>query len=402
MSKKQVKINLIFLLVLATLLAAFYVDNSSTYANTELKPDLTLYIHGEKSEGGPIFHSSGNIGNGFWQPGASNSGTIRIYNNYSDRIKVTNLGLSMRLEQLQTQDYKMVTDKELYELFAKNMKLTIKKGTMLIFSSTVYDKSFFEMLYDKEDEVYNGYDLSNDDIFNIKKDEYIDLEYTVSMSEEAGNELQGLKATADFIINSHENPTSEIPDKLDKPKEDEPVDTDDHWAHDCIQTLIEHGIIQGYPDGTIRPENYITRAETAVLVSKALGIEESEGFVGYIDFIPAWAKGYIKAGSEKGFLEGYPSKTFKPDKNITRQEFTAVLIRAFEKEIDEDVLLEFVDSSEISKWAVDYIKAGTYHNIINGYPDSTFKPKNNITRAEAFTIICKLLGYHDEHGEYTN
>ena len=401
MPKNQIKkITAILMLFTVIFTSFFYMGNQLAYAEDEIHPDITLYIHGEKTNGGPIFHQSGDIGNGLWAPGISHSGTIRIYNNYSERIKVSNLGLAMELEQLQGQEYKSVEDKELYELFAKSMKLTVKKGTMLVFSNTIYDKSFFEMLYDKDDDDYNGYDLSLANKFNISTNDYVDLEYTVSMDENAGNELQGIKAIVDFIINSHENPQK--PDKPDKPDKEEPVDTDEHWAHDCIQTLLEHGIIQGYPDGTIRPENYITRAETAVLVSKALELIEKEGFTGYIDFIPGWAKGYVKAGSEAEFLKGYPNKTFKPDRNISRQEMAAVLIRAFEKEVNEDVSLGFLDNQEISAWALGYVEAGVYHKVIEGYPDDTFRPKNNITRAEAFTIICKLLGYHSEHTSNNN
>lgn len=401
--KKIVVLLMLFTFIFTTF---FYMGNQLAYADDKIKPDITLYIHGEKTNGGPIFHQSGDIGDGLWAPGISHSGTMRIYNNYSERVKISNLGLAMELEQLQGQEYERVTDKELYEQFAKNMKLTIKKGTMLIFSNKIYEKSFYEMLYNKDEDDYNGYNLSSTNEIRINTNNYIDLEYTVSMDNTAGNELQGLKATVDFIINSHENPQEpekpNKPDKPDKPNKEKPIDADEHWAHDCIQTLLEHGIIQGYPDGTIRPENYITRAETAVLVAKAVELEEKEGFTGYIDFIPSWAKGYVKSGSEKGFLKGYPNKTFKPDKDISRQEMIAILIRAFEKEIKEDVSLDFLDNQEISMWALRYVDSGVYYKVIEGYPDNTFKPKNNITRAEAFTIICKLLGYHNEHASNNN
>lgn len=395
MHKIQIlKITSLLLLIVITFTSFFYTNNQIAYANNKIQPDLTLYIHGEKSNGGPIFHTKGNIGNGLWAPGITRSGTIRIYNNYSDRIKVTNLGLKIKLEKLQGEEYTPVEDEKLYELYAKSMKLTIKKGTMLIFTNTIYDKSFFEMLYIKDNKNYQGYDLPLKNKFNIRKNKYIDLEYTVHMDENAGNELQGLKATVAFIINSHENPEYQKPDNN---KKDKAIDTDGHWAHDCIETLLEHGIIQGYPDGTIRPENYITRAETAILIAKAIGLEEKEGFTGYIDPIPAWVKGYIKAGTENGFIEGYPNKMFKPNNNITREEMITAAMRAFNKKIDEEFDINFTDKNAIQNWAFEYVRAGVYMNIIEGYPDGTFKPGNNITRAEAFTIICKLLGYHEEH-----
>lgn len=395
MPKRQIKKTLSILLSITIIFTAFfYIGNQLAYADDEIQPDLTLYIHGEKSNGGPIFHTTGDVGDGLWAPGKTRSGTIRIYNNYSERIKVTNLGLAMKLEKLQGQEYELVTDKNLYELFAKNMKLTIKKGTMLLFTNTVYNKSFFEMLYNKDNENYKGYDLSLTDKFNINTNKYIDLEYTVHVDENAGNELQGLKATVDFIINSHEDPEYNKPEK---PKKDKAIDSDGHWAHDCIETLLEHGIIQGYPDGTIRPENYITRAEVAILIAKAIGLEEQKGFTGYIDPIPSWVKGYIKAGTENGFIKGYPNKTFKPSNNITREEMIAAAMRAFDKKAGEEFDIIFSDKNSIQAWAFEYVRTGVYIDVIEGYPDGTFKPGNNITRAEAFTIICKLLGYHEEH-----
>lgn len=401
MPKNQVKKTASILLLTTIIFTSFfYMGNQFAYSDNIIEPDITLYVHGEKSNGGPIFHQSGDIGNGLWAPGISHSGTMRIYNNYSERIKVSNLGLRMKLEQLQGQELRIGVDKELYELFAKNMKLTIKRGTMLVFTNTVYDKSFYEMLYDRNDENYKGYDLSPADKFNINSNDYIDLEYTVAMDKNAGNELQGLKATVDFIINSQENPEPKEPDKPhnpELPEKDEFVDVGGHWAHDCILTLIKHGIIQGYPDGTIRPDNYITRAETAVLVGKALGLEEEKGSTGYIDLIPGWAKGYIKSTTTNNIFTGYPNKTFKPNKNITREEMTAVLMRAFDKALENDIELSFTDKESIGNWALAHVKAGVEHKVIEGYPDNTFKPKNNITRAEAFTIICKLLGYHQEH-----
>ena len=166
--------------------------------------------------------------------------------------------------------------------------------------------------------------------------------------------------------------------------------------------------IEDYRNGTVKPEDYIeqavqpklniTRAEAAMLIGKALGLEEVEKFFsGYIDGVPDWAKGYIIATSDKEIFEGYPGNLFRANNYITREEMTAVLIRAFEKKYEKEIELGFIDKAEIAKWSEDYVKSAVQNKVIEGYPDNTFKPKNNITRAEAFTIICKLLGLHEEH-----
>ncbi len=402
-----------------------FINQSIAYG--ENIPDVILYIHGEKSIGGPIFHQKGNLTDGYLAPGVTVSGTLRIYNNYSERINVKNLALTIELEKLQGDNYYQVKDENLYEVFAKNMKLTIKRGKMLIFTKTIYNKSFYEMMYKKNNEDYKGYDLSVLDCFNINKNDYIDLEYIVHMDENAGNELQGIKATVNFLINVNENPVYQggsgytppssgegsgdnsekevdeeiqLEDESEKKQEvnEEFIDIKGHWAKDCIQALIEHNIVNGYPDKTIRPDNFITRAEAAVLICRALNLEEKNKlFTGYIDSIPKWARGYVIASTEKGIFKGYPGRLFKAGKEITRQEAIAVLMRGFDKKLGEEIQIKFKDKGDIQDWALVYVKMGVYYKIINGYPDNTFRPNNNITRAEVFTMICKLLKYHNEH-----
>lgn len=374
-------------------------------------PDVKIYIHGEKSNGGPIFNTAGQMGKGLWAPGVEHSGIMRIYNNYSNRISIHNLGINMRLYNTITDTE--VQDSSLFEEFAKNMKLTIKKGRHLLFGNTIYDKSFYEMLFDKGNPEWRGYDLGIPNRINIAKEDSVDLEYTVHMDENAGNNMQGLKAIVDFVINSQENPYDEPSDDEDddddKDRKDtngnlieEPVDVipdiGGHWAHDCIAALIKHGVLDPDSNGSIRPEDYITRAEAAVLIGRALELEPSnEISTGYVDAVPAWARGYIISTGKAGVFKGYPGMKFKPNINITREEMVAVLIRAFKNNEMGDEALGFKDNDSIAKWARGYVASGAKHNIITGYPDNTFKGKGYITRAEAFTIVCKLLGYHDEH-----
>ncbi|WP_202708159.1 S-layer homology domain-containing protein [Sporosalibacterium faouarense] len=394
------------------------------YADNKAQPDITLYIQGEDSEGGPMFHTSGDASaNSLWAPGVTKNGTWRIYNNYSERIKVNNLSLVMNLEKLENGKYKKITDKELIETYAKSMKVTVKKGTILNFTNTIFDKSFFEMLYGKNNLEYDGYDLPTSDQFSIRSNKYVDLEYTVHMKEDAGNELQGIRANVSFIINSHENPKYDPPDSHndsddsdketdsdessnaeglseidDSDSSDEPPDIQSHWAHDCIITLIDYDIIKGYPDGTIRPENYVTRQEVAALIGRALGVEEDNSKEPkYSDVIPGWVKGYVNTLTEMGIFKGYPLNQFKPDRNISREEMVAVLIRAFKLEDEKVFNLEFEDKDEIGQWALEYIRAGVQNNVVTGYPDNTFKPKESITRGELFTLLCKVLEYHEEH-----
>jgi len=402
----------IALLVSFSLILGLILPDAAVPVFARDGPVVKIYIHGEKTNGGPIFNTSGELGNGLWAPGKEAGGIITIYNNYSNRIKIHNLGLKMKLYNTLTGQ--QVNDPVIYDEFARSMMLTIKKGKSFIFGNTIYNNTFYEMLYDKDNPSRNGYDLGVLNSISIAKDDSVDLQYTVKMDEKAGNNLQGLKAIVDFVINSQENPYNDNPPngKDDDDREndsgknfvEEPVeiipDIGGHWAHDCIIALIQHGVLDVDPNGSVRPEDYITRAEAAVLIGRALRLEPStELSTGYVDAIPTWARGYIIATSRAGVFKGYPGKVFKPNINITREEMVAVLIRAFyNDEISEDEL-NFNDNDSIAKWARGYVAAGVRHNVITGYPDNTFRGKDYITRAEAFTIVCKLLGYHEEHNK---
>lgn len=208
--KRKAVISVIIIFILTVCL--LYLEKEHAFAAGEQEPDLELYIMNDTENGGPIFHSDGQFGNGLWAPGKKVSGTIRIHNDYSEDMTISNLGIIMQLEKGHNEQYEKVQDTGLYETFAKNMNLTVKKGFMLVFSNTLFDSNFYEMLHDdgsldgyaNRSRTYNGFDLGIGDKVLIPKEDFVDLEYTVEMDEEAGNELQGLRATVTFQINSKE------------------------------------------------------------------------------------------------------------------------------------------------------------------------------------------------------
>ena len=184
------------------------------------------------------------------------------------------------------------------------------------------------------------------------------------------------------------------------PMAEEPSDLSDHWAHDCIMALLNHGIIKGYPDKTIRPENEITRAEAAAVLVAALGLQDYQPQSTespYQDEIPAWAKKSILIATEKHLMKGYPDGTFRPDQKITRAEMCVALMQAFPKTTPAGFALDFTDAADIPDWARIFIEEAVSGSVVSGYPDHTFQPGSNIKRAEAFSIICRLKGYHSEH-----
>jgi hypothetical protein len=82
-----------------------------------------------------------------------------------------------------------------------------------------------------------------------------------------------------------------------------------HWAEDSLISLIESGVITGYPDGSVKPNNDMTRAEVITVLVRALGLDAADEIsLKFKDLkdIPAWAQGYVQVGFDKGFIEGYP------------------------------------------------------------------------------------------------
>ena len=172
------------------------------------------------------------------------------------------------------------------------------------------------------------------------------------------------------------------------------ADIENHWAKEFVLTLLGKDIVKGYPDGTIKPDANITRTEMAVVLAKTIGLNEVE--VPEFDFVdgaevPAWAAGYVKAVVDKGIMVGYEDNTFKPAKNLSREEMVVLLVKAFEFAASEDPELAFEDSEEIGGWSEAYVAKAVELGFVKGYPDNTFKPKKDVTRAEAFTVLVKCM-----------
>jgi len=161
--------------------------------------------------------------------------------------------------------------------------------------------------------------------------------------------------------------------------------------------------LRGYPDGSFRPERNITRAEAAVIFAKLLGADESYGAQSaspYSDLADThWAAWAIKFATSQGLFKGYPDGTFKPDQNITRAEFATVVLHFLTKVKGQEIMskLATIDISNpkfddcVGHWAQEFIEKLTSLGYISGYPDGTFKPQNYIKRSESVALINRAL-----------
>ena len=171
-------------------------------------------------------------------------------------------------------------------------------------------------------------------------------------------------------------PTVTIPDDVPTG-----LNGDDHYAY-----------IVGYPDSTVRPQNGITRAEVATIFFRLLTDEtrnaNSTKTNSYSDVAAgAWYNHAVSTLSAMGIVKGDSQGKFNPNAPITRAEFAAIAAR-----FDDKANTTAVDFSDIaSHWAKDEISAAANNGWINGYTDGTFRPNNKITRAEAMTLVNRVL-----------
>ena len=166
-------------------------------------------------------------------------------------------------------------------------------------------------------------------------------------------------------------------------------DISGHWAEAGIIELVALGAIGGYPDGTFKPDNKITRAEFTSILVPAFKLELRSGKA-FADTDGHWAQEAIATASSFGIVSGYDADTFGPDDPVTREQMAAMVVKAAGLTPAAEALT-FTDSGSISDWAKSSMAAAVKNGIINGYPDNTVRPQGNATRAEAVTVIVNAL-----------
>jgi cell surface glycoprotein 1 len=148
--------------------------------------------------------------------------------------------------------------------------------------------------------------------------------------------------------------------------------------------------IEGYPDETFKPQNNVTRAEAAQMFATLINGGSGFGFGDKTKFSDAndeWYSAAVNYVVEKKLISGYPNGTFKPNESITRAEF-AQMISGYIK-TEKTNKSDFNDVKD--HWAKDAIDKLNGNKNVSGYPDGTFKPNEKITRAEAVTILNSVF-----------
>lgn len=169
-------------------------------------------------------------------------------------------------------------------------------------------------------------------------------------------------------------------------------DVEGHWAEKSIQKAEEMKVITGYENNRFMPDSYMTRAELVAITNRFLEIQsETDKYIPDVtrqDWFHSDVRKALSAGIIKGDANGY----VRPNDYVTREEAAVIMCRAFYSEADGNVdTLSFKDNDSISSWSRADILTFVKNGYITGYPDGELKPKNNITRAEIITILERII-----------
>jgi len=174
-----------------------------------------------------------------------------------------------------------------------------------------------------------------------------------------------------------------------------------HWAYRTVHEMAARQVLRGVSTSSFAPEQPITRGQLAAILTRALGLGEDDRFARiYYDVSPYDAlAGEIGGAIRAGVMSGYPDGTFRPDVPVTRQELAVVLSRmadilnlsgSLNREAMERLAM-MADWGDVATWAQDGVRFAVSEGLMQGRSATAFSPLGQTTRAEAATVIKRLL-----------
>jgi len=193
-----------------------------------------------------------------------------------------------------------------------------------------------------------------------------------------------------YSVTDSNNATTTKEIKVRVVAEGELIDIDGHWAESQIKDFMSKGYIEGYEDFTFKPNNSITRAEFIKIFNRYFGLTKKSQ-KSFKDTENHWAKEEIDIAYTCGVINGFEDNTFRPDEYITREQ-AAKIISNYKKLSDDnfDKLKSYKDFKDVSNWAETSVEAILEEGYMNGYPDNTYRPKGEMTRAEAVVTLSRI------------
>ncbi|WP_413174366.1 S-layer homology domain-containing protein [Anabaena azotica] len=171
-------------------------------------------------------------------------------------------------------------------------------------------------------------------------------------------------------------------------------DLDGHWAAAFVEALVNRGFISGFPDGTFQPSTPITRAQYAALITKTFQLPDSKNLNKFKDVrTDFWAAGAIANAADGGFLGGFPDGTFRPGQNLTKVQAIVSIVNGLKfTGSNPNGLTVYKDRAQIPSYATNAVTIATQKLLIVNYPQlELLEPLREITRAEVAALIYQAL-----------
>ncbi|CAN7665732.1 S-layer homology domain-containing protein [Paenibacillus sp. LjRoot56] len=163
------------------------------------------------------------------------------------------------------------------------------------------------------------------------------------------------------------------------------------WSFRDISAATKLTIINGFEDGSFKPNDSVTRAEFTAMVVRAFGLSQGNDKTSLNDIKDSWAKNEIEILASNGIISGYDDNSYQPGRNISRAEMIIILSRIINlKELKSQSSKSFSDVKQ-NYWAKDSIEDATRAGIIQGSDFNTFSPDHQATRAESISVIMRVL-----------
>ncbi len=163
-----------------------------------------------------------------------------------------------------------------------------------------------------------------------------------------------------------------------------------YWASNSIDAMLATGVMDGFGNGTFGPDQPVTRAEFAKMLTVALDLPLPSRPPSFSD-VPAgmWYSSYVAAVAQAGLMTGETATTFAPNAPVPREELAVLLMRALK--LQPAGGLGFTDAGQVAAWAVPGVEAAVTAGYMLGYPDGTFRPLAPVTRAQAATVLARVI-----------
>ncbi|MEL6461263.1 MAG: DUF1565 domain-containing protein [Cyanobacteria bacterium J06641_2] len=167
-----------------------------------------------------------------------------------------------------------------------------------------------------------------------------------------------------------------------------------YWAKSYIEALASKGVIAGFPDGTFKPNEPVTRAQFAAIINKAFAPQASQQATNFRDVSTNfWAYNAIQTATRSPFLAGYPNNTFRPQLEIPRVQVLVALANGLGLTTNNPGIVSvYSDAAQIPNWAQNSVAAATARQLVVNYPTATqLNPSRQATRAEVAAFVYQAL-----------